>query len=161
VGVMIGILIFLGSIITATLSIVVANDITVWVPLIVEYLIRRAIKNLPREIQDRLDEEWHGHIAEIPGNLGKLCIAVGFVVASNRVLRARHQESTIRRREDQFSSKATPKQSAESASIDFKYIDDWVTVRLPGKIPSAEDIRKNAERLKQAWEDIELYSEGE
>ena len=47
--------------------------------------MRRAIAKLPDDFKDRYDEEWRGHLNEIPGELGKLVVALGLPIAANKI----------------------------------------------------------------------------
>jgi hypothetical protein len=53
--------------------------------LIVERLIKRAIRKLGAEQRDRCEEEWSAHIRETPGAVGKLIAAIGFLRAARTI----------------------------------------------------------------------------
>jgi hypothetical protein len=40
-----------------------------------------AVRFLPQDQRERFREEWLGHVSEIPGDVGKLVVALGFVHA--------------------------------------------------------------------------------
>lgn len=65
----------------------VADDLKAWTPRGIAYLIRRATRNLPEGRRERLAEEWHGHIAETPGDISKIIAAIGFPIAARKILR--------------------------------------------------------------------------
>ena len=74
-----------GAIIVAAFSRVLADEYKAWSPWLVERLIRRAVRKLPADMQERYREEWQSHVQEIPGEIGKLVTAFGFQVAANRI----------------------------------------------------------------------------
>jgi hypothetical protein len=75
----------LAGIFGAAVSRVLSDEFKSWNPWIVERLIRLAERKLPEEYRVRLSEEWRSHIAEIPGDMGKLIAACGFLRASRKV----------------------------------------------------------------------------
>jgi hypothetical protein len=75
----------LAGIFGAALSRVLSDEFKAWNPWIVKRLICLAERKLPEEYRVRLSEEWRSHIAEIPGDFGKLFTACGFLQASRKV----------------------------------------------------------------------------
>ncbi len=75
----------LAGIFGAVLSRVLSDELKAWNPWIVERLIRFAEQKLPHEFRARLSEEWRSHIAEIPGDLGKVLTAYGFIRAAGKI----------------------------------------------------------------------------
>jgi hypothetical protein len=75
----------LAGVFGAALSRVLSDEFKAWNPWIVERLIRLAERKLPEEYRERLSEEWRSHIDEIPGDLGKLLTACGFLQASTKI----------------------------------------------------------------------------
>jgi hypothetical protein len=71
-----------GTIIVAVLRAVLADEIKAWLPWIGERMIGRAVRNLPESQRERYKEEWHSHLNEIPGKIGQLVSAIGFLAAS-------------------------------------------------------------------------------
>jgi len=63
----------------------IANEFRAWTPRIVATLIRRAVRKLPEDQRERYQEEWAGHVAETPGEIGKLLLALGLQFASYRM----------------------------------------------------------------------------
>jgi hypothetical protein len=89
----------------AAISNQISDEYKSWTPWIVERLIRRSVRRLPENLKERFDEEWRSHIAEIPGETGKLIMAAGFLTASRRMALAPEQEiSVIKRAVDVFVS---------------------------------------------------------
>ncbi|SDS58024.1 sugar transferase [Bradyrhizobium canariense] len=66
----------------AVCSKLLADECKAWFPTIVAKLIGMAVKKLPIEKRERFFEEWHGHVHEIPGDLGKIVAACGFLIAA-------------------------------------------------------------------------------
>src|SRR5437868_13604989 len=86
-GIIVAIGVIAMSILGAALSQQLTDEFKAWTPKLVELLIRRAVRGSPAENQDRLNEEWHAHTDEIPGQIGKLFVAIGFVIASVEIPR--------------------------------------------------------------------------
>jgi hypothetical protein len=74
--------IFMGSVITAALSKILVEEIGAWCPWIVRNLIKLAVACLPENQRARFDEEWQSHVSEVPGTVGKLLAAAGFLLAA-------------------------------------------------------------------------------
>jgi hypothetical protein len=70
------------GVVTAALSRLLADECKAWVPCFTKWLIRLAIAGLPEDQRERYKEEWQSHIDEIPGDICKIVIAVGFLPAS-------------------------------------------------------------------------------
>ena len=64
------------GIIGAGLSKVIADEFKDWSPWIVDWLIRRAVRRMPRDLQERSLEEWKSHIKDVPGSIGKILSAI-------------------------------------------------------------------------------------
>src|SRR5207247_5872285 len=67
---------------------VLADDVKAWCPCLTDGLINLAVRRLPQDLQERYVEEWRAHIAEIPGEIGKLFCAIGLLWAGWRVWEA-------------------------------------------------------------------------
>lgn len=93
-----GIAVFLGGVIAATMSQQLADEFKAWMPWIVRRLIQRAVGRLPENQRERFEEEWQSHLDEVPGEIGKLCVALGFLSAARKmssILTTGHQRETI------------------------------------------------------------------
>ena len=66
----------------ATLSRLLSDECKAWILSFTKWIIRSAIAVLPEDQRERYKEEWQSHIDEIPGDICKIVIAVGFVPAS-------------------------------------------------------------------------------
>ena len=69
----------------AALSRQLTDEIKAWTPWIVERLVWIAIAKLPQNERDRFHEEWRSDIQDTPGELGILVVAIGFVLAAQRI----------------------------------------------------------------------------
>lgn len=73
------------SVLSAALSRLFADEVKEWSPWIVSRVTEVALKLLPPNRRDRYREEWASHVTEVPGNLGKLVVALGFCSAAVRM----------------------------------------------------------------------------
>lgn len=73
------------GIIGAAISRQLTDECKAWTPWIVKRLIRRAVHKLSEEQQGRFEEEWLAYVDEIPGEIGKVVAALGFLRASHRM----------------------------------------------------------------------------
>src|SRR5258707_7526494 len=60
----------------------IVDEVKAWIPWVIKHLIHCAVRLLPEERRERFSEEWQSHVEEIPGDLGKLVVAIGFLSAS-------------------------------------------------------------------------------
>jgi hypothetical protein len=74
-----------GGIFQTVFARLLGDEIKSWLPWIVERLLRHAIVSLPKDQRERFQEEWHSHLDEIPGEIGKLVVALGFSFAARRM----------------------------------------------------------------------------
>ncbi len=63
----------------------ITREFNAWTPWIIERLTRRAVAKLPENQRERFEEEWRSHIDEIPGDMGKLFVALGFGSAAHNI----------------------------------------------------------------------------
>jgi hypothetical protein len=70
------------SILTAFLSRILAEEMGAWSPSIIRSLIKFAVGRLPENQRERFEEEWQSHVNEVPGQVGKILVAVGFSMAA-------------------------------------------------------------------------------
>jgi hypothetical protein len=64
-----------------------ADEFKAWTPRLIRYFIQRAVRQLPESQRKRFTEEWQSHVDEIPGEVGKLVVAFGFLRASSKMSR--------------------------------------------------------------------------
>jgi hypothetical protein len=64
-----------------------ADEFKAWTPRLIKYFIQRAVRQLPESQRERFTEEWQSHVDEIPGEVGKLVVAFGFLRASSNMSR--------------------------------------------------------------------------
>ncbi len=77
-----GLGLFVVSIFVAALSRIAVEEITAWTPSFIRSLIRFAVERLPKNKRERFEEEWQSHVNEVPGQVGKLLVALGFLIAA-------------------------------------------------------------------------------
>jgi lipopolysaccharide/colanic/teichoic acid biosynthesis glycosyltransferase len=70
------------GIFAAAFSRQLTDEFKAWTPWLINYLIRRAVRQLPENQRTLREEEWRSHINEIPGEFGKLFEALDFLRAS-------------------------------------------------------------------------------
>jgi hypothetical protein len=76
---------FLTKVLAAIIGRILADDLKAWSPCLTEGLINLAVRRLPSDLKERYAEEWRAHIADTPGEIGKLFCAAGFLWAGLRV----------------------------------------------------------------------------
>jgi hypothetical protein len=64
-----------------------ADEFKAWTPRLIKYFIQSAVRQLPQVQRKRFTEEWQSHVDEIPGEVGKLVVAFGFLRASSKMSR--------------------------------------------------------------------------
>ena len=69
----------------AAISRQMTDEFKAWVPWMIRHIIDRAVRTLPEDQRQRFAEEWRSHVNEIPGDAGKLIVALGFLVASSKI----------------------------------------------------------------------------
>jgi len=85
--------IFVLGVLTAVLSSLAAAEIKAWSPWVIRRLIKFAAGRLPEDKRERFEEEWQSHVNDVPGQVGKLVVAIGFLKAAYGVaLTARTDE---------------------------------------------------------------------
>jgi hypothetical protein len=82
------------SVVVATISRLVADDLKAWAPKVIERLMTRAVSKLPDRYRERLQAEWQAHLSETPGDIGKLKEALEFNRAA-RVLRLAERQRLL------------------------------------------------------------------
>jgi len=79
------IFLFLVGTLGTVLSRLLTDEFKAWTPWVIQRVICRAIARLPQSQKERFDEEWHSHINEVPGDIGKLTVALGFLTAARKM----------------------------------------------------------------------------
>ena len=72
-----------------------ANEFNAWIPWIIQRVIRRAIMRLPPTQRERFQEEWQSHVNEVPGEIGKLAVSLGFLTAARKMTLAAKKHPPI------------------------------------------------------------------
>jgi hypothetical protein len=70
------------SVVTAVLSRILAEEMGAWSPSIIRSLIEFAVGRLPEHQRERFEEEWQSHVNDVPGQVGKILVAMGFLIAA-------------------------------------------------------------------------------
>ena len=63
----------------------VADELRAWLPWLQERAIQAAVRKLPTDQQDRYNEEWRSHLNDIPGEIAKTWVAIGFIRAAKEI----------------------------------------------------------------------------
>ena len=71
------------------------DEVKAWIPWIVQRVIRSSIKLLPPDQRDRFEEEWRSHIADLPGEFGKLIAALDFPRAALKIVQAEMEHKSL------------------------------------------------------------------
>ena len=79
-----------------TASKVAADEVKAWSPWLAARLTKFAVKQLPKSDRERYAEEWDSHVADTPGSVGKICVALGFSFAAQKIRRANGAPLEIR-----------------------------------------------------------------
>jgi hypothetical protein len=97
----VGLAVFVSGILATTLARIFAEEFKAWMPWIAERFVRKAVAGLPEDQRERFGEEWRSHLNEIPGEIGKLVVALGFVFAAwkmSSILKIEHSRGWVRDR---------------------------------------------------------------
>jgi hypothetical protein len=90
-----GVWLFLVGLLTAALSRILADEIGAWSTWIIRSLIKLAVAWSPENQRERFAEEWHSHINEVPGTIGKVFAAAGFLLAAQSMARTAKRNRII------------------------------------------------------------------
>jgi hypothetical protein len=63
----------------------IATELFAWGPRLSERLMCGAVRRLAPEMQERMREEWAGHLQTIPPGLWRIVAAAGFYVATHQI----------------------------------------------------------------------------
>jgi len=72
----------MGRFLSNLLAELCAGEVMAWLPWIALRITRVAVRALPKAHRERYEEEWRGHLNEVPGALTKLGLACGFAWAA-------------------------------------------------------------------------------
>jgi hypothetical protein len=79
-----GLIEWIGAILGGIAINLVASELFAWGPRFSEWLTHWAVRRLPVEMQERMQEEWAGHLNALHP-LSRSFAAIGFVLAANRI----------------------------------------------------------------------------
>jgi len=71
------------AVLAGVVATIVATEMEAWNPVVIRGVIKFAVARLPESKRERFREEWPAHIDEVPGQMAKLVVAIGFVFAAN------------------------------------------------------------------------------
>ncbi|HEY8009223.1 MAG TPA: hypothetical protein VIE66_21140 [Methylocella sp.] len=75
------------GVLAAAISRQLADEFKAWTPQLIRHLIKSAVRQLPENQRERYTEEWQSHVDSVPGEVGKLIVAFGFLQASWKISR--------------------------------------------------------------------------
>ncbi|MGO7531689.1 sugar transferase [Rhizobium leguminosarum] len=84
-GSLIAVIIIVSGVLGSAFSKILAEEFKAWRPNIVHRLVAVAASLLSDVDRDRYREEWSAHVEEVPGDLGKVFSAIGFLWAAARM----------------------------------------------------------------------------
>jgi hypothetical protein len=87
---------WIGGVIGAAFSRLVANEFKAWTPRLVAAVVQCAIRRLREDQRERYAEEWRSHINETPGEIGKLIVGFGLLLAAWKLSRISPKPRTYR-----------------------------------------------------------------
>jgi hypothetical protein len=73
------------GILLAAIASQLASEFRDWTPHWTDWLVDRAARRLPPDLQERMAEEWREFVSDTPGHLAKLGRAAGLSLAARRV----------------------------------------------------------------------------
>lgn len=76
---------FILTVIAGMLGALLRSEIEAWAPPLARRLIGLAVRMSPPEMRDRLREEWSAYVEQVPGYVGKVIAATGFVRAARAI----------------------------------------------------------------------------
>src|SRR5262249_27367021 len=74
--------VFMIGVFGSFLSKQMSEEFKAWTPWWLRHLLAFAITRLPEHYRERFAEEWPSYIKEIPGEMAKIGVAIGFVAAA-------------------------------------------------------------------------------
>jgi hypothetical protein len=81
-----GALTIIAGVLLAALASQLAFEFRDWTPTWTDLLIKRAVRRLPVDLQDRMLEEWREFVSDAPGQFAKLKRALGLNYAAKRIV---------------------------------------------------------------------------
>ena len=82
-------------IVVTVLSILLTDELKAWLRWITNLLIELAVANLPESSREHYREEWHSHVNEFPGKIGKLIAAISLLWASHKMSPLLNEEDNL------------------------------------------------------------------
>ena len=101
-----GIIVAIGTLVTAILVQLLVEECKAWLPWVTERVIRLTVKRLPENQRERYGEEWRSCLNEIPGEIGKLLFALDFMRAGWKMSRIGQESQSLKERKSGFTASA-------------------------------------------------------
>jgi hypothetical protein len=79
------VLLFVLAVIAAVITSICVDESKAWLAWLVNFVIERAARRLPEASRERYAEEWHSHVDEVPGTIGKLVTALSLLRADRKM----------------------------------------------------------------------------
>jgi hypothetical protein len=76
------------------------DEFKAWTPRLTDWLTQYAVRKLPKNQRERFAEEWHSHINDTPGEIGKIYFALGLLLAPSAMPKPITTLEPLDRRED-------------------------------------------------------------
>ena len=87
---------FFAGILRSVLCGQLTRELGGWTDWLVKRILKKAVMRLPESRRERYEEEWRSHLNEVPGQIGKVWLTVGFLGAAQRMtLTPGHEPLTI------------------------------------------------------------------
>src|SRR5947209_13348830 len=86
---------FLAGSLGTAISRLLTDEFKAWIPWIIQRIICRAIARLMPDQRQRFAEEWQGHVNEVPGDIGKLRVALGLLAAARKMTPAAKNHAPV------------------------------------------------------------------
>jgi hypothetical protein len=117
----------------ATLSKLLADEFKAWAPSLTSRILAVAARALPPSRHARCAEEWEAHVNETPGDLGRLLVACGCVLAAwkMKISRDRQERERQRERDRNWKQRLWPR-SPENPTFPIDKSDGFVRRILKG-----------------------------
>jgi hypothetical protein len=102
----------------------IASELFAWGPRLSERLMCGAVRRLAPEMQERMREEWAGHLQTIPPGLWRIVAAAGFYVATHQINMAlRVWERQENPEEKTLQEKASGKIEGTILNVNVDFLD--------------------------------------
>jgi hypothetical protein len=84
-AIILSIAVFFLGILAAFVSRQMADEFKAWTPWWLKHLLMIAVSRLPEDERERFSEEWQSHVTQVPGEIGKIMVALGCIIAACKI----------------------------------------------------------------------------